>query len=131
MLPYFFENPTPSRCSDCAKHAYLDQFRERINGVSTYREGACMREASTLISCTRRIQFCAGHRILKHEGNCAMLHGHNYVLYVSATAEQLDELGRVVDFAVLKDRIWGWIQENWDHGCILAVEDEEAIAGVG
>lgn len=81
---------------------------------------------STIITCTRRIQFCAGHRVHGHESKCRNLHGHNYVVLFEAQAPRLDSLGRVIDFSVLKDRIGGWIEAKWDHGCIIWVDDIEA-----
>src|SRR5262249_24520110 len=51
------------------------------------------------VQCARRITFCTGHRVLRHEGKCAHLHGHNYTAIVHAAAPDLDGLGRVVDFA--------------------------------
>lgn len=87
---------------------------------------------STNLTCERRIQFCAGHRVMGHENKCAHLHGHNYVVHVVAEkyvgdindpTEQLDAIGRVVDFSVLKEKIGGWIEENWDHGFIGFDED--------
>lgn len=75
---------------------------------------------------TRRIQFCAGHRVLGHESKCANPHGHNYVAFFHAKAESgLDELGRVIDFSVLKEKIGGWIDEHWDHTFILHAEDKD------
>lgn len=75
---------------------------------------------------SRRIQFCAGHRVYKHESKCNNMHGHNYVLYVYAKPyDGLDLLGRVIDFSVLKEKVGGWIEEHWDHGFILFDEDEE------
>ena len=76
------------------------------------------------ITCTRRIQFCAGHRLLDHEGKCAHIHGHNYVALLTAEAEALDGVGRVIDFAVLKERIGGFIETHWDHGFILNQNDK-------
>lgn len=93
-----------------------------------------------IVTCTRRIQFCAGHRVLGHENKCAALHGHNYVVYVYARAEcpelqegefVVDSIGRVIDFSVLKERIGGWIEDNWDHGFILHKEDRGARDALG
>ncbi len=75
-----------------------------------------------MLTCTRRLTFCAGHRVLGHEGKCAHLHGHNYVVEVTAYA-MLDSIGRVIDFSVLKGKIGGWIDENWDHGFVYFRED--------
>lgn len=66
----------------------------------------------------------------KHEHRCANLHGHNYVAFVHAEAESLDELGRVIDFSVLKEKIGGWIDANWDHGFICHQDDAEALAAM-
>jgi 6-pyruvoyltetrahydropterin/6-carboxytetrahydropterin synthase len=81
-----------------------------------------------MITCTRRIQFCAGHRVYGHESKCANPHGHNYVLFVEAFADYsdgVDDIGRVIDFSVLKQKIGGWIEENWDHGFIYFSGDPE------
>ena len=83
-----------------------------------------------MITNTRRIQFAAGHRVMGHESKCRHLHGHNYVVYVTATADHLDPLGRVIDFGVLKEKVGGWINERWDHGCILWKEDHNAFMGL-
>ena len=74
----------------------------------------------TAISCVRLLGFDAGHRVYGHEGKCAHLHGHRYKVELHARGESgLDALGRVVDFSVLKERVGGWIDANWDHGLIL------------
>ncbi len=77
----------------------------------------------------RRIQFCAGHRVHKHESKCAHPHGHNYVAFIHARVRvqesfgELDDIGRVIDFSVLKERVGTWIDENWDHGFIYMKGD--------
>lgn len=77
-----------------------------------------------MITCTRRLQFCAGHRVLRHEGKCAEPHGHNYIVHITAQALGLDEVGRVIDFSVLKEKVGGWIDAQWDHGFLYSVEDQ-------
>ena len=79
-----------------------------------------------MITATRRIQFAAGHRVFGHEGKCRHLHGHNFVVFVTAAAEDLDAVGRVIDFGVLKERIGGWIEREWDHGFVVWANDAEA-----
>ncbi|MEM9557159.1 MAG: 6-carboxytetrahydropterin synthase [Acidobacteriota bacterium] len=86
-----------------------------------------------MIHCTRRVHFCAGHRIWGHENKCAHLHGHNYVALFHAAAGTLDAMGRVIDFSVLKERLGGWIEEHWDHGFLLHQDDaagRAALAGI-
>ena len=83
-------------------------------------------------TCTRRIQFCAGHRVAGHENKCRNLHGHNYVVFFEAEADDhLDSIGRVIDFGVLKERLGGWIDTHWDHGFILGRDDHQARAVIG
>ena len=78
-----------------------------------------------MIECTRRIKFDAGHRVHLHESKCRNAHGHQYIVFIYATAENLDKLGRVIDFSVLKEKFQGWIDDNWDHGFIYYEKDRE------
>ena len=73
---------------------------------------------------TRRIQFCSGHRVYEHEGKCAFWHGHNYVAFIHAQSTELDSVGRVIDFSVLKEKVGGWIDRYWDHKFIFYKKDE-------
>lgn len=75
------------------------------------------------ITCTRRLEFDAAHRVRQHESKCRNLHGHRYVVEVTAHAPELDMLGRVVDFGVMKERLGGWIDTHWDHQTLLWAED--------
>jgi 6-pyruvoyltetrahydropterin/6-carboxytetrahydropterin synthase len=91
-------------------------------------------EGRTTLSLVRRLRFCAGHRLVGHEGHCAYLHGHNYRVDVEvaprAGGTATDGIGRIVDFAVVKRRLLGWIDAHWDHAFILAADDAGAIAAV-
>ena len=82
------------------------------------------------VSAVRRLQFCAGHRVHRHESKCRHLHGHNYVAFFHAEAEALDALGRVIDFGVLKERLMPWLERHWDHGMLVCEQDVEAIAAL-
>ena len=77
-----------------------------------------------MVECTRRIEFDAGHRVMGHENKCKYLHGHRYVLEVTARAIELDSIGRVVDFGVLKSIMKEWVDENLDHNVILHQKDK-------
>lgn len=86
-----------------------------------------------MISCTRRIEFDAAHRVMQHESKCRDLHGHRYAVEATFTGRELDALGRVVDFGVVKEVLGGWIDTNWDHATILHEKDKalgESIAAV-
>lgn len=84
-------------------------------------------EKMSRFQCIRKIHFCAGHRVFGHEGKCATAHGHNYYAHIVAEALDLDVLGRVIDFSVLKDKIGGWIEKYWDHTFLVFEEDIEVI----
>lgn len=75
------------------------------------------------VTCWRVVTFDAGHRLLGHEGKCAHLHGHTYRVEFGAAADQLDPVGRIVDFSVLKAALGGWVERYWDHGFLFNVED--------
>ncbi len=77
-----------------------------------------------MFQCTRRIEFDAGHRVIGHEHKCKYLHGHRYVLEVTAMSKELDHLGRVIDFGKLKIIIKKWIDDNFDHNIILNKDDK-------
>lgn len=79
------------------------------------------------VTVMRKVDFCAGHRLVGHEGKCANLHGHNYLAEFYISGNEIDELGRVVDFAVIKKLFKGWIDDHWDHGFILWDKDTQAI----
>ena len=76
---------------------------------------------------TRVLEFDAAHRVLNHESKCANLHGHRYKVEITAQAQHLDDIGRVIDFSVLKSHVGGWLDENWDHNTIVSSEDERTI----
>ncbi len=78
-----------------------------------------------LITCTRKLEFDAAHRVIGHENKCKYLHGHRYVLEVEFAAVTLDKLGRVLDFGLIKDKLKQWIDDNWDHNTILSEQDIE------
>jgi len=79
-------------------------------------------------TCTRRLEFDAAHRITRHGSKCRNLHGHRYVVELTARATELDGLGMVIDFGVLKAVVGAWIDEALDHGAILNQADDDLIA---
>src|SRR5436853_739224 len=76
-----------------------------------------------MITITRRFEFDYGHRVLGHEGKCRHLHGHRGVAEVTVQGLELDSLGRVIDFSVLKREVGEWIDNNWDHNILLNTQD--------
>jgi len=76
------------------------------------------------VTCTRRLEWDAMHRIPRHESKCAAFHGHRYAAELTCLAP-LDDRGRVIDFSVVKERVGGWIDDNWDHTAILQRDDPD------
>lgn len=72
---------------------------------------------------TRTFRAEMAHRLNGHEGKCQNLHGHSYVIHVTAESIGLDKLGRVVDFGDLKTGIGRWIDATLDHGTMLQERD--------
>ncbi len=64
---------------------------------------------------TRYHDISTGHRVVGHEGKCRHLHGHNYRIHFTCEANQLDPVGRVIDFGVIKEKLCMWLEDNWDH----------------
>jgi len=75
------------------------------------------------ITATRYHDFSTGHRVFGHESKCSHLHGHNYRIYLTVEAEQLDTVGRVMDFSVIKDKFVVWLEVNWDHKFLIWEKD--------
>lgn len=66
--------------------------------------------------------ICAGHRVYGHESKCSNLHGHNYRIHFKCEGRK-DELGRVVDFSVIKKKLCMWLEDHWDHKMLLWEND--------
>lgn len=89
----------------------------------------------------RTHEICAGHRVVGHESKCRHLHGHNYVFHFHvspkdampetsfAAGTELDSVGRVIDFSVVKTTLCQWLEDNWDHK-FLHWEKDELMAGL-
>lgn len=78
----------------------------------------------------RRLEWDAMHRIPDHEGPCKAYHGHRYVAEVSVEGSRLDDLGRVIDFSVIKTVFGKWITDNFDHTGILYEQDHDPSVAV-
>lgn len=75
------------------------------------------------LSCTRVLEFDAGHRVLGHTGKCSHPHGHRYKLEAVAVSKNLNDIGVIIDFSVIKERLGVWLDENWDHAFLVNVRD--------
>ncbi len=72
---------------------------------------------------TRELHFCYGHRLLRYEGKCRHLHGHNGRAVISLRTPVLDQAGMVLDFSELKRVLGGWIDATLDHKMLLHRDD--------
>jgi 6-pyruvoyltetrahydropterin/6-carboxytetrahydropterin synthase len=46
--------------------------------------------------------FASAHNLMHYQGDCENLHGHNWKVDVSVTAQELDKAGLGIDFKSLK-----------------------------
>lgn len=77
---------------------------------------------------TKRIEFCIGHRLIDgYEGPCSGIHGHNLTAEIVIHSSILNEVGMVIDFGIIKDRVKRWIDSKWDHGMIVNTRDQDLI----
>jgi 6-pyruvoyltetrahydropterin/6-carboxytetrahydropterin synthase len=58
--------------------------------------------------------FSSGHALREYQGKCENVHGHNYRVRVTLAGPQLNRIGLLVDFAVLK-RVLRGIIAGIDH----------------
>ena len=66
-----------------------------------------------------------GHRVFGQGGKCEHLHGHNYRIHfaVKGEVQDVDDVGRVLDFSVIKERLCLWLEEHWDHKFLVWEQD--------
>jgi len=84
-----------------------------------------------MITANRYHDISCGHRVHNHESKCAHLHGHNYRIHFSISADsslqgtkgELDHVGRVLDFSVIKAVLCTWLEDNWDHKFLIWNQD--------
>lgn len=56
---------------------------------------------------TKTFEIAASHRlVLDRPSRCTRLHGHNYLIEISCKSETLDDDGMVVDFSLVKSRVF-------------------------
>ena len=78
----------------------------------------------SLITANRYHDISCGHRVYGHENKCAKLHGHNYRFHFKVAARQgLDDIGRVIDFSMIKEILCDWLERNYDHKTLLWLHD--------
>jgi len=58
--------------------------------------------------------FDAAHKLIGYEGKCAELHGHTWKVEVFVVGKKLNDVGILVDFNILKEKL-NKIIERLDH----------------
>lgn len=66
------------------------------------------------------------HRQWKHDGHCALIHGHNWDFRVVLKSDELDENGFIFDFGKFGD-LKKWFNEKFDHTTVLNENDPEMV----
>lgn len=65
--------------------------------------------------------FEAAHRIENYPGKCVRLHGHNWTVEAIVAGNELNELGILIDFKILKAEL-NKILDKLDHSYLNELE---------
>jgi len=76
-----------------------------------------------MFTVTQILDFCYGHRLLRYQGKCAHLHGHNGRLEVVVASTALDEQSMVADFSDIERVVRGFVDGKLDHRLLLHKDD--------
>lgn len=101
----------------------LENAEIKINELEIENRKLQISSSKPVIKVTRYHDFSCGHRVVGHEGKCRHLHGHNYRVTFECTSAALDDLGRVIDFGVIKSKLCQWLEDEWDHRMLLWEHD--------
>ena len=70
---------------------------------------------------TIKSHFDAAHALRGYPGECRLLHGHTWDIEVTVVATELDEIGIVYDFKLLKDDL-NAVLDVYDHAYLNEIE---------
>lgn len=76
-----------------------------------------------MLTAQRYHDFSYGHRVYQQGSKCEMLHGHNGRATFVISAPELNDVGMVIDFGVIKTTLCQWLEENWDHKFLVWDQD--------
>jgi len=65
----------------------------------------------------KSFSFDAAHILRGYDGNCARLHGHRWEVAVCVEGPELDEIGMLVDFRLIKEAAQR-ATANYDHNML-------------
>jgi 6-pyruvoyltetrahydropterin/6-carboxytetrahydropterin synthase len=86
------------------------------------------RNLQPFVEITRDFKFDSAHNLLNYDGKCKKLHGHTYFLSVSIKKRINKESGMVMDFSTLNKIVNKYIVEEFDHGYINDIMEENPTA---
>lgn len=70
---------------------------------------------------TVKAEFEAAHFIKNYPGKCVRLHGHNWIVEAVAKGTELNELGILIDFKILKAEL-NRVLDEFDHQYLNELE---------
>jgi 6-pyruvoyltetrahydropterin/6-carboxytetrahydropterin synthase len=70
--------------------------------------------------------FSSAHYLKDYPGKCANVHGHNYRVQITVQGEELDHLGMLIEFEVIKQAVKKWI-DRFDHGFLNEIPPFDTI----
>lgn len=90
--------------------------------------------AQRTVRVTKRFSFEMAHALHGHDGDCAGIHGHSYVLDITLRGVPSEQggdpkYGMVIDFADLKVIVQRAVLDHYDHALVLHQADSEALRG--
>lgn len=73
---------------------------------------------------TSHTELELAHRLItSYAMKCQHLHGHRYEVFITVSADKLNEDNMIVDFKKLKEIIKQELDDKYDHGVILKDDD--------
>lgn len=76
------------------------------------------------VTCSRRLEWDAMHRVPGHAGPCRAYHGHRYAATLTCEGA-VTPSGMIIDFGEIKRVVGAWIDDHWDHTAILWENDDD------
>jgi len=70
----------------------------------------------------KRFTIPIGHRLSKHKGRCASIHGHNFTILVGLRHFELNKNDMIIDFSALKGRV-NEVIDQYDHALLVNQKD--------
>ena len=74
----------------------------------------------------KSFSFDAAHALRGYDGNCERLHGHRWEVAVCVEGLELDTLGILIDFRVIKAAVLA-VTADYDHNTLNDVAPYDAI----